>query len=809
MRTPPGHLLMACLVLFQCLHEQIIWSAPAGVTSGPTHADAEALPEGALRRLGTNRLRHGNQVIGVAFAPNGKSVASAGWDGQVRLWDVHTGKEIRRFLGHTDAAWGVAFTSDGKHLISSGRDATLRLWEVETGRAVRAFKGHAGPIYKFALSPDGQFLYSGSYDRTVRRWELATGKQLLQFDKQENEVHGLTLSRDGRTLVTATRQGSISIWDAETGLVRRRFQAHPGGIDSLLLTADSKTLFSAGWDRTIGVWEAETGKELRRLGGHQAAVWGLHLTDGDRTLITSAGDRTIRLWNWQTGMENRRLAGHVQGVPMIALSPDGKTLASASHDHTVRLWDLETGRELQAREGHQHGILAAALSPDGRWAATAGRDCVVRLWEVATGKQTLSFGQHGDWVQSLAFSRDGQRLASGDRAGTVMIWDANTGKVLQRLAGRTGASLAFSPEGKILAGGVSGAVLLWDASGGQVRHRLEGSIARVTGLLFADSGRRLTTLESNGKVRDWDVSTGKELRQAPAVSGVETAWRLSRDGRLAASTQGGSLVVTEVLSGRARRSFSGLAQNAVWPTFTPCGRFVAAADPEHCVRIWDLATGTEVRRLAGHQGAVIALAFSADGKHLLTGGNDTTALVWDTSGLPGLAIPAEKLTKEQLKHAWDDLRGEDARKAAAAVWTLATPSAVPFLEERLRASNPEIGTKQLNALMAALDDDDFQVREKASARLAEFGREIEPALRKALEKPSSLEVRRRLEQLLEVTQGTAPRSDTLRQLRALEVLERADTSEARRALKAFASGAIGMLLADEARTIVERQTSPH
>jgi hypothetical protein len=226
---------------------------------------------------------------------------------------------------------------------------------------------------------------------------------------------------------------------------------------------------------------------------------------------------------------------------------------------------------------------------------------------------------------------------------------------------------------------------------------------------------------------------------------------------------------------------------------------------EGTVRLWDPATGEELRRLMGHRGGVCALAFSPDGKLLVSGGGDSTVLIWDMSAPPRRPRPAGDLTAEQLKDLWADLAGKDAAKAYRAIAALADhpAQAGPFLRDTLR-QNPGIEGKQLARLIADLDADDFKLREKASRELARLGRLAEPALKEALRQEPSTELARRARELLKKMDGEGPPPPPLRTLRAIEALERLGTPPAREALRTLAQRDADPSLVREAKASLRR-----
>ena len=280
-----------------------------------------------------------------------------------------------------------------------------------------------------------------------------------------------------------------------------------------------------------------------------------------------------------------------------------------------------------------------------------------------------------------------------------------------------------------------------------------------------------------------------------------------------------SIYVWELATGRLWLKLNH-GEDVTHLAFSPDGRLLAAANnniayrnyalrpesfgltaPLPQVHLWDLAAEKEVHVLKGHQGPIGSLAFSPDGKLLATGSDDTTVLLWDATRFK-TNHPAEvQLRPEQLESLWADLGGEDAIKAYHAIRTLAAApkSSVAFLKRHLKPVAP-VDAKQIARLLADLDSEQFAVREKAMQQLEKLGDRAATELRKALAGNPPLEVRRRIEQLLEKQNGP----EHIRMVRALETLERIGTAEARRLCAALAQGVGDAPLTREARATLKR-----
>jgi hypothetical protein len=269
--------------------------------------------------------------------------------------------------------------------------------------------------------------------------------------------------------------------------------------------------------------------------------------------------------------------------------------------------------------------------------------------------------------------------------------------------------------------------------------------------------------------------------------------------------QPGILPVLETNTGKEVCRFTTGTDGASQMAFSPDGKSLAWAGwREGTVYLGEIATGEVRKRFSGHRGRVVSLAFSPDGQTLISGSEDTTALVWD---LTGPSEPKGRLTDDDLNRAWDSLTQRDAAAGYRAIQALvADPErSISFLRTRLKPV-PAVAEEQLKRRIAQLGSDQFAEREKAARELEKQNEAALHALRQALEERPALEIRRRLEQIIEKAERGAwpPSPEQLRTRRALEVLERAGTPEARRVLETLAGGAPGAWLTLDAKAALAR-----
>jgi WD40 repeat protein len=286
-----------------------------------------------------------------------------------------TGKVIRRFGSFLEGRMqSVVFSPDGKRALTGSSDKTMRLWDLATGKELRRYV-HDDRVEAVAFLPDGTHGISATLNN-ARLWNLSTGQELRRFEP--DRIAKLVISADGTRMLIGSYAGTAQLWDVSTGLLIQKFEGHTGAISSLSFFSDSLRVMTASDDGTARFWNVLTGNELRRFEAGSDILSAALSPDGTRLL---AGAASLILWDIATGKEIRRFGENSSGFNDIVFSPDG-TLALVAQGKLALLWDIASGQEIRRLDGHYTAIFSVAFSPTGRKALTGSNDGYAQLWDL-------------------------------------------------------------------------------------------------------------------------------------------------------------------------------------------------------------------------------------------------------------------------------------------------------------------------------------------------------------------------------------------------------------------------------------------
>lgn len=497
-----------------------------------------------------------DDVISVAFSPDGRLALSGNRDSTIKLWNLETGHEIRTFKGHSNAVTTTIFSPDARTILSGSDDSTLKLWDVTTGLELNTFKGHSDGIVGVKFSHNGLAL-SASLDNTVKLWDLNTGNEIrtiISLEHNYRDYDGVLKIRDvvfsssgdralllidyspsfsdefdKNSLVAATFWMQVELWDLKKGLkvfTLDRFPAYPGNsqpITAIALSSAGKMAIT-NVNEVIKIWNLESERKISKENfpkyyffQNKGTVWDI-IPDQEfgRYLYTAIPYR--------------------YGFFSYSISPENHILLS--NGNTLKLWNMEEHKLItfQYSKSDDGIITAVSFSPDGKIALSGSKEGIVKLWEVSSGHEicasTLSNHPNDDGpvdVQKIAFSPDGSKVGLGvcnnsemcTDSALAILWDVVTCSDIHTFVDNMASDISslmieFSPNSHyILVGQNDDAkIQLWDIAKKQEISNIytqecrDGNAPTVgfssgSNIVYRDCDNEMTKL--------WNVITGQQI----------------------------------------------------------------------------------------------------------------------------------------------------------------------------------------------------------------------------------------------------------------------------------------------------------
>jgi WD40 repeat protein len=496
----------------------------------------------------TRQWKQDHPIRAFTFNHDGTRFATAGDDWTVRVFDPAAAEEVL-CLKHQDSVAAVAFSPDGQHLASANDDGTARVWNVAQGFEV-AHLVHANQVYSVHFSPDGISLATASEDQTARIWKVATGEELARL-VHESTVCQAVFGPDCQTIATASEDATARVWQATAGgEVLTLPHGEPVTAICFAATRDDTIVATAGgtaaWDhssaegppRMVRIWNGLSGEQVGDPLVHPAAVADIAFSGG--MIATACADNHARLWDLASGTQVATVA-HGGAVNSVAIDPAGRLLATASNDNSARLWDIQACVEV-ALLPHQDWVGSAVFCPDGVVLATAAAK-VVCLWQISdcladSSQPECRVLPHESVVYDILFDRLGTRIATVANDRVTRIWDARTGQLVQPIphGSRGRFRAAFSPDGSLIAtAGDDGIAQVWQTETGTHVAQFVHEPA-VRSVMFTRDGSCLATVGEDGTVRIWSVRNGNRGEVTRLIhGGTDVIMAFSPDGRRVAT----------------------------------------------------------------------------------------------------------------------------------------------------------------------------------------------------------------------------------------------------------------------------------
>ncbi len=619
--------------------EAIAWSADEQLLASAGRDGSIVLWDLATRQPYGELLAERREPIwALAFNPVDSWLLAATHHREILCWDTRSGRLHQRLAGHQDIVLGLAWSPDGATLASTGRDGTIGLWERSGKPRTWLQNPGSGAAVALAFRPDSRHLATGAGNGRIHTWDVISGSPIAHWQAHEQRVSSLAWRpwpdhpQDDRGELLASSSGDgVRLWEPDSTEQITWFRGHSGWVADVTWSPDGKLLASASADSEIFLWQEveQDNWDNSRLVGHDGAVSGLAFSSGGAILASAGWDHSVILWSPLGApplLRHWRSVGQpviaisllpTTGLPTADLLPTTElslALATASPEPVVLIDD--TLQQLSPGHAAEHSVRSVAVSPTGDLLASGGSDGVILLWDLVQRQLLQRFEFHPGPIEDLAFSPDGAYLASSCEQDRVMVLRLASGEAGSIATGETPTGIAWSPSGLLAVALAQGEILIAEPTG-HARHRFRAHDSDIADLAFSPNGSALATAGRDGRVLLWSAEM------------------------------------------TIHRSFSGHRGNLTRLAWSPDGGMLATCGVDGTVRLWDTTTGANLGApLVGHK-EVFDLAWTADGQTLVSADLEGRVLFWAVDLDSWLQSAQGRANRNLSREEWDRFVGAD------------------------------------------------------------------------------------------------------------------------------------------------------
>lgn len=508
-----------------------------------------------------------SEIFSVAFDPSGHHLAVGRANGTIQLFEIVGPVAVEatsRRDAHPGGVMGLAFSPDGKLLASGGADSRVRVWKPNTIEPVKEMSGHTATVTDVAFNADSTRIASGSNDKTVQMWDVASGERIGDPMRGHG---GLVLSvdftEDGSDIVSGGNEHTMRLWDATMGQpISTPISSKTGPVTDVAISSDGREFVSVGVDRTVRVWNADTGAQIDSMSGHTGTITSVALSPADSTVASASSDGTVRLW--RRGTDDVKVLDAGRPLTSVAFSPTGGHLAVGGVDGQIVVWDMQSQQRRLFENKDRAIVYDVSFDPKHDRLASVSTNGYLRMWQLPDAhqlwesntvehlpadiraKEELAEGFPGSLI-SVAFSPDGQRVAaggvnwtkSGQAVGFLQRFNVDDHAAVGRpiRVGMAVMGIAFSRTPASVAGDRIAVasfdeyqVQLWNTDKpDEPQFTFDGHQAQVVSVAISPDNRRIVSGSADGSVRIWPnvpITPADEAICAKLTSSMnEQQWR--------------------------------------------------------------------------------------------------------------------------------------------------------------------------------------------------------------------------------------------------------------------------------------------
>ena len=599
-----------------------------------------------------------SSITTFAIHPKSNFAISGGRDNTITLWDINSGREMQKFLGHTGEIYSLAFHPIQDWIISASADSDIILWDMKTGKKIRKFEnghkfdtGFKLPVSSIAISHDGRFVLSGGWDSRMLLWDISTAAILKEYKGGEGWLNTVIFSSDGKKLLSASLQ-EWRLWDKETtnSLVHVKHPKFNFGIKGMIARSYSAPVL---FDRT-----------------------GKHV-------IAGTWDGSLSMWDTATGDKTKSFPISKGEISAIAISKDGKLIASTGEDRILHIWNIDKSTEVKKINAHDNWATGVAFSTDSNTIITSGMDKLIRRWDLKTEKEILQFGTEFTQTEKLNFSLDGSSLIAFvknpstpklEKNAILNHWDLFTGKTPSVVHSFKSYNdlYSISDDGKLALVGKNTekykSIISTDT--GDEIYKFEKFSENYSAVKISPKSKIIISNNTHQKHSVYTIANDKKLTLFSEISTADKSnIFFSSDEKYVALISSNSIIIKNLLNNtdvtinspnnnikyitfshdnkkfislNHKNEISILNLNgkilANWQTnhsgeiyvltIDQNSKYLMTAGSDLSIRLWDIDTGKEISVMTGHTDIVKSLAFHPNGKFVASSGDDKSIKLW-------------------------------------------------------------------------------------------------------------------------------------------------------------------------------------
>lgn len=584
---------------------------------------------------------HTDGVKSIVYSPNEKYIATGGYDKTIRIWDVETGKEIRKFCGHTSSVMSISYTPDGKYIISGSGDGTIRIWNVEKGKEIKKITENSC-VYSISCSPDGKNIVSGSGDKIVIR-NLKTGERIKMLEKFDNKYSNeciVSYSPDGK-YVAVGYSSKITIYTSSTGIEVKKILKIVKNEDSDFITSlsyspDGKYITCGSFKGIVTLWDSKNGKELWRFEAHKntmpagsnCAIEGLAYSFDGKYIATGSYDCTIKIWNTESKKKVATLKTNAS-VFCCRFNYIGNYIISGELSGRINIWNFNTKNIIQIFEAYANTVDNVIFNFDDNSFFSRSYLGLVDIWNTEFGTKKNNI--EDKYLYGISVGNAGilPIVISGKRR-EVAIRNANTLDIIKKIKTKDNLNfVAYSSNGKYILCGYYSLIQLWNAETCELLEEWDNPL-EIRFFSYSLDEKYIVGAGKDKIIRIWNTKTRKEIMKLEGHSDYIESIDCSPSARyIASGSMDETIRIWDVKIGKEIRILKGHLGYVNSVKYSPNGKFIVSCGNDNTIRVWNVETGKEWYRLEGHSSGVNTVSYSHDGKHIISGSDDGTIKVWN------------------------------------------------------------------------------------------------------------------------------------------------------------------------------------